>query len=266
VRLQGFSVAGGRNGPPSTWRSSTQISDHQVLLDDQAVLRPGASIAGPAAQELRNGTLPDTSIDWLKTHFFTPSSNTGSAIPSSSPSSPKGKMRAKIPQLREALQSRFTIEHHGVMVAQLLAHIDTLVAACAHRTRAHASATCTSPAPNSSPDPIRRHGSARAARSSKPSRSTPRHTAARVKSNATAAPPAHRTPPRRPRPIPRRPKRCLTRSVHINTDVILGLFRLLGYQFSSRLADAGGARFWRLEPAADYGPLNHLARHPSTQP
>jgi transposase len=38
----------------------------------------------------------------------------------------KGKMRAKIPQLREALHSRFTIEHHGVMVAQLLAHIDTL--------------------------------------------------------------------------------------------------------------------------------------------
>jgi transposase len=38
----------------------------------------------------------------------------------------KGKMRAKIPQLREALQSRFQIEHHGVMVAQLLAHIDTL--------------------------------------------------------------------------------------------------------------------------------------------
>ena len=38
----------------------------------------------------------------------------------------KGKMRAKIPQLREASQSRFTIEHHGIMVAQLLAHIDTL--------------------------------------------------------------------------------------------------------------------------------------------
>ena len=41
----------------------------------------------------------------------------------------KARMRAKIPQLREALQSRFTIEHHGVMVAQLLAHIDTLDAA-----------------------------------------------------------------------------------------------------------------------------------------
>ncbi len=38
-------------------------------------------------------------------------------------------MRAKIPQLKDALQSRFTIEHHGIMVAQLLAHIDTLDAA-----------------------------------------------------------------------------------------------------------------------------------------
>jgi transposase len=46
----------------------------------------------------------------------------------------KGKMRAKIPQLQEALQSRFTIEHHGVMVAQLLAHIDTLDQALQHLT------------------------------------------------------------------------------------------------------------------------------------
>ena len=38
-------------------------------------------------------------------------------------------MRPKIPQLREALASRFQIEHHGVMIAQLLAHIDTLDAA-----------------------------------------------------------------------------------------------------------------------------------------
>jgi transposase len=41
----------------------------------------------------------------------------------------KARMRRKIPQLREALASRFQIEHHGVMVAQLLAHIDTLDAA-----------------------------------------------------------------------------------------------------------------------------------------
>ena len=38
----------------------------------------------------------------------------------------KGRMRAKIPQLREALQSRFKIDHHGILVAQLIAHIDTL--------------------------------------------------------------------------------------------------------------------------------------------
>jgi transposase len=39
------------------------------------------------------------------------------------------RMRTKIPQRRDALASRFRIEHHGVMVAQLLAHIDTLDAA-----------------------------------------------------------------------------------------------------------------------------------------
>lgn len=47
-----------------------QISDPEVLRDYKAVLGPGATIAGPAADELRNGTLPDTSIDWLKTNFF----------------------------------------------------------------------------------------------------------------------------------------------------------------------------------------------------
>src|SRR5205814_2983689 len=46
----------------------------------------------------------------------------------------KSRMRLKIPQLREALQSRFQIEHHGIMVAQLLAHIDTLDAALQNLT------------------------------------------------------------------------------------------------------------------------------------
>lgn len=41
----------------------------------------------------------------------------------------KARMRSKIPELREALASRFQLEHHGIMVAQLLAHIDTLDAA-----------------------------------------------------------------------------------------------------------------------------------------
>jgi transposase len=41
----------------------------------------------------------------------------------------KARMRSKIPQLREALASRFDVTHHGILVAQLLAHIDTLDAA-----------------------------------------------------------------------------------------------------------------------------------------
>jgi TnpA family transposase len=45
------------------------------------------------------------------------------------------------------------------------------------------------------------------------------------------------------------------------SDVVFGLFWLLAYQFSPRLADAGGARFWLLDPAADYGVLNGVARH-----
>lgn len=44
------------------------------------------------------------------------------------------------------------------------------------------------------------------------------------------------------------------------SDVVFGLFWLLGYQFSPRLADIGEARFWRLDPTADYGVLNSIAR------
>lgn len=44
------------------------------------------------------------------------------------------------------------------------------------------------------------------------------------------------------------------------SDVVFGLFRLLGYRFSPRLADVGGARFWRIDPHADYGLLNNISR------
>ncbi len=44
------------------------------------------------------------------------------------------------------------------------------------------------------------------------------------------------------------------------SDMVFGLFWLLGYQFSPRLADAGGAVFWRTDKGADYGVLNDLAR------
>jgi len=45
------------------------------------------------------------------------------------------------------------------------------------------------------------------------------------------------------------------------TDVVFGLFWLLGYRFCPRIADIGGARYWRIDPSADYGSLNGIARH-----
>jgi integrase len=47
-----------------------QISDPEVLRDYQAVLGPGATIAGPCAAALKAGELPSAAIDWLKTNFF----------------------------------------------------------------------------------------------------------------------------------------------------------------------------------------------------
>ena len=45
------------------------------------------------------------------------------------------------------------------------------------------------------------------------------------------------------------------------SDVVFGLFRLLGYRFSPRLADVGGTRFWRINSQADYGLLNTISAH-----
>ena len=45
------------------------------------------------------------------------------------------------------------------------------------------------------------------------------------------------------------------------SEIVFGLFWLLGYQFSPRLADIGSARFWRCDPQADYGELNSLSRN-----
>jgi TnpA family transposase len=43
------------------------------------------------------------------------------------------------------------------------------------------------------------------------------------------------------------------------SDIIFGLFWLLGYQFSPRLADAGESVFYRTDKLADYGVFNELA-------
>ena len=56
-----------------------------------------------------------------------------------------------------------------------------------------------------------------------------------------------------------RPREIMTDTAGY-TDIMFALYRLLGYQYSPRLADAGAATLWRLN-ATDYGPLNQLARH-----
>ena len=50
------------------------------------------------------------------------------------------------------------------------------------------------------------------------------------------------------------------------SDVVFGLFRLLGYRFSPRIADIGGTRFWRIDPRADYGKFNAVARQRVRRP
>lgn len=49
------------------------------------------------------------------------------------------------------------------------------------------------------------------------------------------------------------------------SDMVFGLFSMLGYRFSPRIADFGDTRYWRAHwpaaPVSDYGPLNSIARN-----
>jgi TnpA family transposase len=44
------------------------------------------------------------------------------------------------------------------------------------------------------------------------------------------------------------------------SDIVFGLFALLGYQFSPRIADMGSSKLWRFDSNADYGVLNNLSK------
>jgi TnpA family transposase len=59
---------------------------------------------------------------------------------------------------------------------------------------------------------------------------------------------------------PLHPKEIMT-DTGAYSDVMFALFWLLGYQFSPRISDVGGARFWRIDPTADYGAVGGLARN-----
>jgi TnpA family transposase len=62
--------------------------------------------------------------------------------------------------------------------------------------------------------------------------------------------------------IPRRKKRSINLQCDdAGTDVVFGLFWLLGYRFFPRIADIGGARYWRIDSSADCGLLNGMASH-----
>ena len=56
-----------------------------------------------------------------------------------------------------------------------------------------------------------------------------------------------------------RPKTVVTDTASYS-DMVFGLFRLLGYQFAPRIADLADTRFWRIDGTADYGPLDGIAR------
>jgi Tn3 transposase DDE domain len=47
------------------------------------------------------------------------------------------------------------------------------------------------------------------------------------------------------------------------SDMVFGVFAILGYRFSPRIADIGDTRYWRAgwpgDPDGDYGPLNAIA-------
>ena len=45
------------------------------------------------------------------------------------------------------------------------------------------------------------------------------------------------------------------------SDVVFGLFRLLGCHFSPRMADIGDSRFWRIDPKAEYGDFDKAGIH-----
>lgn len=45
------------------------------------------------------------------------------------------------------------------------------------------------------------------------------------------------------------------------SDLVFGLFWLLGFQFSPRLAGLGKLRFWRFDFSTNYGALNCVGRH-----
>jgi len=57
-----------------------------------------------------------------------------------------------------------------------------------------------------------------------------------------------------------RPQELMTDTAGYS-DVVFGLFHLLGFRFSPRIADMGEARLWRFDYSSNYGDLEQLSRN-----
>jgi hypothetical protein len=71
-------------------------------------------------------TPPDEPVRYTETRALPEALLGGVTDPAALAQLAKGRLRTKIPQLEEALASRFEVAHHGVLVAALLAQIDAL--------------------------------------------------------------------------------------------------------------------------------------------
>jgi hypothetical protein len=65
---------------PGMSMTYAHISDPTVLADYQAVLEPGAVIAGALADALRGGQLDQDALDWLKPTSTRPNSNSAAVF------------------------------------------------------------------------------------------------------------------------------------------------------------------------------------------
>lgn len=63
-------------------RQALLVLAHLRNGDTYARLAAGFDIAGPAAMDIKSGILPDEAVDWLKSNFLRPNSNSATACAS----------------------------------------------------------------------------------------------------------------------------------------------------------------------------------------
>ena len=100
------------------------MSDPAVLADYSSVLTPGAVLAGPQADAIRNQELSDGAIDWLKTDFLKTELELGRCLrlPQEGPCECDLYLSCSkfvtTPAYADRLRYRVTIEDHLIADAQ----------------------------------------------------------------------------------------------------------------------------------------------------